>query len=339
MNNFNRNCITLCISILVISILSAQPEFQFSLQSWGSYTSYDYTVDSTTTQSGFGIRRARLRGKMIREKVGAFIQYETVNSTVLDVRLDYILNDNLMIRMGRFVGPGSQAGSRTGHTSIDLIERSIVGRNWGTAVGRSDSRTTGLALIGKQNNFGYEIMASNGSNSVNLKPYNSKSSESTTDTGQLPQIDVMGHVKFMNTIKTGIHYGLANEDRVNKSSLTGFVYLKPHEYNAGKIRFKFDFAKVDDLGADIAMMGYSALGVYKASRHIEIGSRIETWDWNMDVGDDAVTNFTLGIIYSMDPDNWVDTMFKIDFTFKAAEGNNKIPDPFMMHFLWQMYLH
>ncbi len=65
MNNFNKNCITLCISILVISMLSGQPEFQFSLQSWGSYTSYDYIGDLTTTQSGFGIRHARLGGKII----------------------------------------------------------------------------------------------------------------------------------------------------------------------------------------------------------------------------------------------------------------------------------
>ncbi|NQU26909.1 MAG: hypothetical protein HQ528_01330 [Candidatus Marinimicrobia bacterium] len=321
------------------STASAQPEFQFSLQSWGSFTSYEHSDDSTSTQAGFGIRRARIRGKMTQEKAAAFIQYEAINSTIVDVRLDYILNDNLMFRMGRFVGPGSQAGSRTGHTSIDLIERSIVGRNWGTAVGRSDSRTTGLALIGKQNFFGYEIMISNGSNSINLVPYNSKSSNSDIDTGQLPQIDVMGQFKLLNTIKTGIHYGLANEDRVNKSSLTGYAYFRPEEYSAGNMRFKFDFAKVDDLEENNAMMGYSALAVYKATRHFEIGSRIETWDWDIDTGDNVVTNFTIGINYSVNPDQWTDTMFKIDFTLKSTDGNTKIPDPLIIHILWQMYLH
>ena len=329
----------LVVLFMIAPTASAQPEFQFSLQSWGSFTSYDHTDGPTSTQSGFGIRRARIRGKMTQEKAAAFIQYETISSTILDVRLDYNLNDNLIVRMGRFVGPGSQAGSRTGHTSIDLIERSIVGRNWGTVVGRSDSRTTGLALIGKQNIFAYEIMVSNGSNNINLVPYNSKSSNSGTDTGQLPQIDVMGQIELLNSINAGIHYGLANEDRVDISSLTGFAYFKPEEYSAGKMRFKFDFAKVDDLEDNIAMMGYSALAVYKATRHFEIGSRIETWDWDVDAGDNVITNFTIGINYSVNPDKWTDTMFKIDFTLKSADGNTKIPDPFMMHILWQMYLH
>ena len=329
----------LVILFIVAPSASAQPEFQFSLQSWGSYTSYEHTDDSTSTQLGFGIRRARIRGKMMQGKATAFIQYEAINSTIIDVRLDYILSDNLMFRMGRFVGPGSQAGSRTGHTSIDLIERSIVGRNWAIAVDRKDSRSYGLALLGKLGNFGYELMASNGDNSVNLNPYNNDSSKSKTDTGKLPQFDVMGHYSLGNSITAGLHYGLANEDRVNKSSLTGFAYFRPEEYSAGKMRFKFDFAKMDDLGDNIAMLGYSALGVYKATRHFEIGSRMETWNWDIDAGDNTVTNFTIGINYSVDPDKWTDTIFKVDFTIKSTDGNTKIPDPFMMHILWQMNLH
>ena len=188
----------LVILFIVAPSASAQPEFQFSLQSWGSYTSYEHTDDSTSTQLGFGIRRARIRGKMMQGKAAAFIQYEAINSTIIDVRLDYILSDNLMFRMGRFVGPGSQAGSRTGHTSIDLIERSIVGRNWAIAVDRKDSRSYGLALLGKLGNFGYELMASNGDNSVNLNPYNNDSSKSKTDTGKLPQFDVMDSCRALH---------------------------------------------------------------------------------------------------------------------------------------------
>ncbi len=353
------------ITMVITSQAIAQAKFEFSLQSWGSYTSYDHAADTadayyefdettgnavlvpaeitpaySSTQFGFGIRRARLRGKMSHGKAAAFVQFEAAGSpTLLDARLDYSLSDNLKLRMGRFIGAGSQAGGRTGHTSIDFIERSIVGRNWGAALSRSDYRTYGIGLLGKMNQFKYEITMNNGANTINLKPYNVKSGGSATDTGLLPQIDLMGEMAVSNGINIGASYGLANEDRINRSSATGFVYYKPEDYGSGDVRSKFDLAMVNDVDGDYGMFGYSVLGAMRMTDKIEVGGRYESWDPNNDVEEDAVSNITIGINFAPNPDKWMDTLFKFDLTYKMAQDSDGVPDPVIAHFMWQMYLH
>jgi len=69
----------LVLSVFAVSEAVAQANFQFTIQSWASYTTYDhytmkadssgYELDETTTQFGNGIRRARLRGKMTKGPV------------------------------------------------------------------------------------------------------------------------------------------------------------------------------------------------------------------------------------------------------------------------------
>ncbi|MFH1850922.1 MAG: hypothetical protein ABIA75_01115 [Candidatus Neomarinimicrobiota bacterium] len=356
--------ILIILSLVVVGALPAQAAFQFSLQSWGSYTTYDhpavttaqsyafntstgaiYTIPAGTvdayksTQLGFGIRRARLRGKMSHGPATAFVQFEAAGTpTLLDARLDYDFSDNLKLSMGRFIGAGSQAGGRTGHTSIDFIERSIVARNWASALGRSDYRTYGMSVAGKISQFKYEVTAHNGSGSLNFKPYNSSSSGSGTDTGTLPQLDFMGEMKLGDAISTGLHFGPANEDRINKSSWTGFAYYTPKVYQKGGIRGKIDFARVADAATDITQSGIALLGAYKICDKIEVGGRYETWDVNTDADDDAVANISLGLNYAPDPEHWMDTLFKLGLTYKTAQGSDPV-DPLTIHFMWQMYLH
>ncbi len=334
----------ICLFWFTCVVFADKPQFQFSLQSWASFTTYETPGDSinpaaTSAQTGFGIRRARLRGKAVSGDAAAFIQYEAVSSAMLDVRLDYQLSPGLTLRMGRFIGPGSQAGGRTGHTSIDFIERSIVGRNWGAAVARSDYHTYGLSLIEKSGRFSYEIMASNGAGDVNLKPYNSKSGGSTTATGYLPQLDFMASMAVGDAIAVGAHYGLANPDRVDKSSATGFVYFRPADYGTGAVRSKLDWAYIGDNSIKTDLAGVSLLGAYRLTDNLEMGGRVAYWDPNLDGVDDALTNYTIGINFSPDPDHWMDTLFKFDLTVKTTTDPAGIPDPLVAHILWQMYLH
>ena len=238
----------------LVETLSAQPAFQFTIQSWATYTTYDkyefnsdssaMVLDETTTQLGNGIRRARLRGKMTKGKVTAFVQYDALASYVLDAQIDYKFSNNLKMRMGRFIGAGSQAGGNTSHTAIDFAERSIVGRKWSSLVGRPDYRTFGMAVIGKFNRFNYQVMAQNGDANLNLIPYGTKSSYSDEDTGAIPQLDFAISTKIGSSMNVGLHYILPNEDRINVSSATGFFYFKQSDYTAGKFRSKFDFARV-----------------------------------------------------------------------------------------------
>ncbi len=321
-------------------ILTAQPEFQFTLQTWASST-LDRRAGTNYGQIGFGVRRARLRASMTQGRATAFIQYETVAPKLMNARIDYALTDNFTMRMGRFIGPGSQAGVRTSHTAIDFAERSIVGRYWSSAVGRPDGRSFGLAALGRNNLFRYEIMASNGNADLNLKPYNTEFSSSTTGDGILPQIDLMLIVDQWSSIEAGVHIGIPNENRVNVGSLTGYAYYQPQVYQAGAVRGKLDLAMVlDRTGpSDNTLVGIGFCGFYKINDNTEIGAGYAFWDQDQAADGDAVSNITAGVNYSPNPQRWKDTLFKLAVTYKTTEAPGAAADPLLIHLVWQTYLH
>ncbi|MFC1568681.1 hypothetical protein ACFL4L_00470 [bacterium] len=343
------------VTILIVSanlflssrMLGQKPEFQFSLQSWLSYTTYDQydstgtTLEETTTQLGFGIRRARLRGTMTRGKFIGFVQYDVATSAFTDAQLDYLLSDHLKLRMGRFVGPGSQAAGRTSHTVLDFTERGIVGRLYSIAVGRDDHRSYGMSLIGKVSFLNYEIMASNGDGSLSLKPYNTKSSNSDEDTGFVPQMDFMVYSKITKGLSGGIHCGLPSEKRINVSALTGYLYFQPADYKKGDLRGKLDLVHITDEteALSVSSLGYRMLAFYRVMHNMEIGIQYEQWDPNTDLEKDTFGNITVGLNYSPNPDHWKDTLFKLAATFKTSQAPNQPYDPLVIHAMWQLYMH
>ena len=277
---------------------------------------------------------------MTKGEVTAFVQYDALSSYVLDAQIDYKFSDNMKVRMGRFVGAGSQAGGNTSHTAIDFAERSIVGRKWASAVSRPDYRTFGMAAIGKFNRFNYQVMANNGDSNLNLKPYGTKSGNSDEDTGAIPQLDLAISTKIGSAMNVGLHYGLPNEDRINVSSATGFFYFKPSDYTKGAFRSKVDFARVvNHASADEVSLGWSLGGFYMLSEKIELGAGYQTWDKNVDVDKDAMGNIVLAATYSPDPEHWKDSLFKLVATFKTAEVDNEPLDPMVIHLVWQAYMH
>ncbi len=341
----------ICLSLSLFGTLSAQATFQFTIQSWGTYTTYDlydWNADSsilelkeTAIQMGVGIRRARLRGKMTKGKASGFVQFDAATATMMDAQIDYAFADNMKLRMGRHVGAGSQAGGQTSHTAIDFAERSIVGRLWASGVGRSDYRTYGLSLIGKTGIIDYQVMANNGSNTLNLKPYGTKSSSSKTDTDIMPQLDFMVASKFESGLWLGAHLGLPNENRINISSATGFVYYTPSEYKVGKIRAKFDYAQVEnhESGLENKALGIALKGFYRLSDQLEVGAGYENWDPNTDLEKDGFGNYLVGLTYSLDQEHWKDSLFKLVATIKTAEADNQPYDPVIVHMVWQVYMH
>jgi hypothetical protein len=278
---------------------------------------------------------------MTKGKFSGFFQYDAPTNHMTDAQIDYAVSDKLTIRLGRFVGPACQAGGRTSHTVIDFAERSIVGRLWAKAVGRSDYRTFGVSVKGKLGIINYEIMGNNGEGDKNIKPYNVKSDNSTADTGILPQLDFMVYSKFTDCMSAGIHYGLPNEKRLNISSFTGYFHYKPSDYKKGNFRSKVDFAMVNnEMDTDpIKSLGYGITGFYRFSNAMEFGLGYESWDPNTDLDDDAFANIYMGLTYSLDPDNWKDALIKLVATIKTAQASTLPKDPLIIHLIWQIYMH
>ncbi len=342
MMNIRKYTAVIALLLLTMGSVNAQPNFEFTVQSWGTLTSYDDGNGTPTTQLGVGVRRARLRAKMTRDKVTGFIQFDAATATMIDAQIDYEISDAAAIRMGRFVGPGSQAGGRTSHTTgFDFAERSIVGRLWGAAVARSDYRTYGIAFLGKTEKFNYEIMANNGGGSLNLTPYNTNSSKSGVSTGMLPQVDLMISTKLIKPLELGIHYGLPSEDRINTSALTGYAYLKPDDYIKGTYRGKVDFARLVKRGGstDKTLGGFQILGFYKVREQIEVGFGYASWEPDNTMDNDAFGNLLFGVNYFADPEHWKDLQLKFTVTYKTTENDAGVADPLIFHFVTHIYLH
>ena len=340
MGTAHKHLMGILVFLGAAGVLTGQPEFQFSLQTW-AHSTFDRRAGSTYAQLGFGVRRARLRGRMTQGRASAFIQYEAVSSKLLNARIDYALGDNFTLRMGRIIGPGSQAGVRTPHTVIDFAERSIVGRYWSSAVKRPDGRSFGLVALGRTNLLRYEIMASNGDSELNLRPYNTDFSSSTTGAGIMPQIDLMLIIDQWSAVEAGLHIGLPNQSRVNVGSLTGYAYYRPQVYQAGAVRGKLDLAMVIDRTgpAESTLAGVGFSGFYKINDNMEIGAGYAFWDPDLAADGDAVGNITAVVTYSPNPQRWQDTLFKLAVTYKTTEASGAAPDPLLIHLVWQIYLH
>ena len=343
----STNTLMMGVAVLAFAGLAVAqvPEFQYTVQTWGSYTQFDQakanTGDETTTQLGFGLRRLFLRGKMTVGDLTTFVQYSATDNKVLDARLDYKLSDKLTLRAGRYVGAGSQAGARTPHTAIDFIERSMVARNWGTILNRGDFRTYGVSLLGKAGQFYYEATVHNGDGGLNLRPYNTTSNNSDEDTGLAPQLDLLAGLKLKNGFHAGFHYGLPNEKRINVSHMTGFVYFEPKDYGKGDFRAKVDLASLTDKrgAVDVTSMGYAVAGFFRICDRMELGARYESWDPDTDMDKDAYGDVTVGVSYAPNPDKWAENLFKLAATFKTHQGDNRPYDPLTVYVMWQVYMH
>ena len=115
--------------------------------------------------------------------------------------------------------------------------------------------------------------------------------------------------------------------------------MKPNHYSRRKIRGKFDFARVDSVSSDVVSLGYAIKGFYKLTEKMEIGAGYERWYPNVDADKNAFGNFLVGLNYSPNPEHWKNVLFKLAVTFKTAEAEDQPYDPFIVHFIWQFYMH
>lgn len=130
-----------------------------------------YTSDQNE-RVGFGLRRMRLRLYTdIGDDLGVFLQMEGsgASATLLDVRGEYYLNDNLTIRAGRFVGTQPRAYARTGHAHIDAIDRPAISDKWARMTIGADGRDYGVEALWNTPNWELRGFLHNGYNGWNFR--------------------------------------------------------------------------------------------------------------------------------------------------------------------------
>lgn len=128
-------------------------------------------TDSDTSLTGFVLRRIKLKAKgSIGDKVQAYIQVDFVKPSLADALIDYFVNDNLKLRIGKHKVVGVLAGGLTSHYKIDIVERARIGFEWGARTVGISYRDYGISAIGKFGDFNYFVSIFNGDGEdINIK--------------------------------------------------------------------------------------------------------------------------------------------------------------------------
>ncbi len=338
-------------------------------QTWLSYAAYSHpdSSDYDASQLAFGVRRARVGWKYKDGPFTGKFQGDGAGGTfkVLDAFGEYKINDMAKVRMGRFVGVGSQAGGLTSATKLDMIERSIVGRRWGSGTVGGDYRTyAAMVSLAPNELFTVKAQLGNGFGSVNAKPSSNSHNDNdptdmndddppTEDTGDnllndgfAPQIDFGVYAAPVEGLDLGFTYGLPNENLNTTGSMTAFAYYKTPAFY-----FKFDYATLqmnpdwDDDELDVNSMGYAVTGGYNVNDNAQFVARYEIWDADTDAGNDdgsyITKNVQFGLNYYFNPEAKYDQVLKLAFTRRMDEmpDDVDIADPNLVQIMWQIFMH
>jgi len=287
------------------AIAGEQPElthqFGGTIQTWASFAQ----IGPDTNNAAIGLRRARIRYYAQYDKVKLYIQSDVISGSMLDARIEYYFNDQFNIRAGRFIGAGARGGGLTSHRKIDIIERPLTIRKWGSMTVGSDYRDYGFQAEGKINDLTGRLWIHNGDGSTNntnrTGDFYSNPDKTRKKADSLPTaVDAMVLFKAasLKGLEIGGHYGVGNKD-IGKdySSYSAYGYYKP-----GPLNFKAELVShtMNDVEAedgsfsDISMMGYYVFAGYRVTNYFEVLGRYEKFDPNTDSDDDAISIITLG---------------------------------------------
>lgn len=340
-----KNVTTVIFSIMFLFIMTAfsfagddKPEVKVkvagTVQAWGSYAQ----TNTDTAQVGFGLRRVRLRFYgSIGDNVKTFVQLETTSPKLLDARIQWKINDNMEIRMGRFIAAGVRGGGLTSHTKLDIVERPESARLWASRTVGADYRDYGVALFGKAKDFKYNVWVHNGAGAANIRPSNRG-----TAGVQTQGVAVAGMVTYMpksvKGLEAGAHYGMGNKYLNEYNSYSAYLYYEPKP-----VRFKAEYialSNIDALGSgvDLEMMGFYVFGAFRVTPNWELVGRFESLDPNTDDNnggkDDERTDITVGATYSWFPAAWGQT--KATFAYVIQNEAATTVDNNYFYMMWQV---
>lgn len=276
-----------------------------TVQSWASYQMGD-----DFNQMGFGLRRVRGRfSATFSENLKSFVQFEMTTFKLLDARIQYIINKNVELRVGRFIGAGMRGAGLTSHKDIDIVERPVTAQMWGSNTVGADYRDYGAegifkGKVGEAGTLTGRLWIHNGGGALNLKPSHKGDSAPVLE-DESTAIDAMATFKAENIkgLELGGHFGIGNKDVADYSNYSAFVYWEPKP-----IRIKAEIASTTldggspvVAGDDLTFMGYYVFGAFRFADNWEGLARFETVDPDTDSDDDESTDITVGLSYSFWP--------------------------------------
>ncbi len=298
MKKFTSSTFIVFMLLITTGFLFAQDAPNLKVRMGGTVQamgSYSQTGGAAVNQVGFGLRRVRLRAyTKFSKHFKGFVQMEITTPKLLDARLTYMVNKNLNIRIGRFIGAGVRAGGLTSHTVIDIIERPLTAIRWGGATIGGDYRDYGVAAFGKLGGgLSYNITIHNGKGSANIKATQKGAGSMLND-----KFAYSGMLTFkpasIKGLETGGYYGVGNSNFSDYNAYNAYVYYTPKQFE-----IKAEYIGWKDNATDVTTGGYYIFGGYSFAHNFEFLARYENYDPNTSVDNDAQTLTTIGARYFM----------------------------------------
>ncbi len=331
------------------------------VQTWWSSASNGESGDDAISESGFGLKRARLAALLKKGDFKGNVMIETAGSfKVMDAHVDWTINEIFALTMGRFRGAGSQAGGLTSPVVKEFPEYGLVGKNWAASTVGGDSRTIGTQLtITPTKIIELKALLHNGSGGTSFFHSTAAGAYTgTTDTGMMPKLGFGAKAKLWPGTEAGFTMGLANENRRNWTDMNDNGMPDDGEFggdsdwtthvhlNLGTLFAKFEMASVtskfnwDSDDDDVTASGMAFTGGYLVMPKTQLVVRYDTWDHNTDVDNNAQKNLTFGVNYSFNESQWgVDYGNRVQLAFtkrmdEKADGADDRADSTLIQFMW-----
>lgn len=346
-----RNLIIIAALMLLPALAVAETTPFGLIQTWYSYTTLDSTAndlgEGSATQTGFGIKRARVGIHHKTDDFTGFFFYDAVPGKFVDAWIKYDLNEMMSLQAGRFRGVGCQASGLTSPVALDLVDYPLVAKGWAGATHGADSRSLGLQVNASIDLLTASAFFHNGHAGDNGYVPTAGANE-VVDNGVLPKMDFGVYAAPFDGAKLGFTYGLPNEFRPQAAgefvtAMTCFGY-----YDLNGLTAKVDYVNLsskadtwDDDEDDYVSQGYALTLGYDLTPKLGLACRYDAWDADTDEENDGLANFTLGLNYSFDAENPYDQRLQVNLVYRldeTAEGV-EIDNPYVLQAQWQYFIH
>lgn len=302
------------------------------MQAWSGY----YNIGSDANeQIGFGVKRFRLYAKpTLTSNLSGFFQIEGAQSMtnltvedsmktadflstfrLLHANLDYKINDQYTITVGKFIGAGMMGAGLLSSKNIDLIDRAEAAVTWAKETAGTDFADYGAEVTMKQK-FGLttKLWVHNGNVNKNVVSGKGSANKSVA-------VDLWASYKpaFAPAVEFGGSIGDGNHYVLDQFNYTGFLYISPAPF-----RFKAEYATVENYEVNRKFQGFYVMAAYAVTPNIEVLGMYDWVDRNTRVEKDEITNYSFGAAYYFFPKQKYQSKITAGYVIKTEDESAKI---------------
>ncbi|MBI4656438.1 MAG: hypothetical protein HY746_06815 [Elusimicrobia bacterium] len=276
-------------------------------------TTLSYT-EATSIHTSFGMKRARflLSGSIIPDKVKYFVQTEVVGApSLLDTKLQFFYLPKTEIAVGRFL-PNFTYYMPMSTAKLDLVNYPLITTQYAVW------RQVGIQTTTTLDRFDLNVGVFNGYPANNMNDTNNaKDLFGRVTAKPIDGLQVFGYAWMGNAFAT--RTGILAQNRVGG----GASFEKKLSQESKVLTLRGEYLKASNENAADSM-GYYAQAGLKVTPKIEILSRYDGYDPNVDAKDDGLTWITGGLNYYLDGTN---VMFYLNYIKKINEVPSGSSDP------------